>query len=888
MNFLFARRIALLAFVLWTPAALFANAEFTWTPNIPAPGDTVQFTDRSTVSVRAWNWTFGDGGTSAVQNPTHVYSSLGTYTVTLGITSTTGGMASLSQSILVTRGFVSSIAPGVISNSRDGDWLPFKIGMSGLKFSQGMTISITGVTIGSVNVIDDGHAEITITDVDPNTPQGLRDINGSGAKGAFEPGKNLLYISNIGVNVEIQQGVIMKCTATRPCLADHYTVLRAKLSCNGSACETGRESATGRLWIFRNSALLGAPMLSVTPTMTIRSTTSPPSVVQRAQGLDGLNFRLNDTLGEGEYEFAFEMDHRNPAVMPSSTGGPDHNRFLVRRATKQPFKASNPSQRVNIAFFVDTGTVADVATALAAMDFIRATYPLSRGSFGARYVPSTLGYKPGLCFTEQCTMEEFGRTLRRLNSNALPPYTNIILFTRNSGFTDRGVSFCTEADGGAKPLRCPANVGIINLNLADSVVGVPAHEVGHTLGFGDSYNADGVGGASRSPLNPFTSDCQALDNGCRVEEGTMDTLNLTVSAIDSARPNFVARLKRDFMGSAARDQRWVNTTLWNVLYNRYNTASASLVDAELAAPAAVDALGVVDTLGVSGVLSKNDKVISFAAERMTTEAGTAEVTPGAYTVEIQSAGGQILASKTLDISFRGAHGAALSEAAFAVNFAFPAGARRVVLKKGTTELASRSISTNAPVVSFISPSGGAVSGTFTVRWSGSDADGDALTYTLLYSPDNTNWSPITKGLTATSYDWDTSIYPGSSTGRLMIVVSDGTNEASATSAPFSLAPKPLVVSITSPSGGAALPGGQPILITGVAYDPQTGELPASALSFSSNISGALGSGRSVMANLPVGRHTITLTATPASGASVSSSIVVTVYQPSQRHRAVGH
>ncbi|HIH95226.1 TPA: PGF-pre-PGF domain-containing protein [Methanosarcina acetivorans] len=43
----------------------------------------VSFTDTSTGSPTAWNWDFGDGNTSADQNPVHIYTSAGAYTVTL-------------------------------------------------------------------------------------------------------------------------------------------------------------------------------------------------------------------------------------------------------------------------------------------------------------------------------------------------------------------------------------------------------------------------------------------------------------------------------------------------------------------------------------------------------------------------------------------------------------------------------------------------------------------------------------------------------------------------------------------------------------------------------------------------------------------------------------
>ena len=48
---------------------------------------TVRFTDTSTGSPASWNWTFGNGGTSILQNPLHTYTQAGNYTV--GLTSGT-------------------------------------------------------------------------------------------------------------------------------------------------------------------------------------------------------------------------------------------------------------------------------------------------------------------------------------------------------------------------------------------------------------------------------------------------------------------------------------------------------------------------------------------------------------------------------------------------------------------------------------------------------------------------------------------------------------------------------------------------------------------------------------------------------------------------------
>jgi len=58
-------------------------AAFSGTPTSGTTPLTVQFTDASTGAPTSWSWTFGDGGASSAQNPSHTYNSAGTYTVAL-------------------------------------------------------------------------------------------------------------------------------------------------------------------------------------------------------------------------------------------------------------------------------------------------------------------------------------------------------------------------------------------------------------------------------------------------------------------------------------------------------------------------------------------------------------------------------------------------------------------------------------------------------------------------------------------------------------------------------------------------------------------------------------------------------------------------------------
>ncbi len=77
------------------------GAKFTMSPATgPAPL-TVTFSDCSAGSPTSWSWTFGDGGSSTAQNPTHVYASYGRFTVSLTVYSSLGN-DSASQQVTVT------------------------------------------------------------------------------------------------------------------------------------------------------------------------------------------------------------------------------------------------------------------------------------------------------------------------------------------------------------------------------------------------------------------------------------------------------------------------------------------------------------------------------------------------------------------------------------------------------------------------------------------------------------------------------------------------------------------------------------------------------------------------------------------------------------------
>jgi PKD repeat protein len=84
-------------------------ANFTASPTSGTAPLTVQFTDTSSNTPTAWNWSFGDGSFGAVLNPSHTYANAGTYTV--GLTARNAGGSSTETKT----GYVMVTSPGPIN-----------------------------------------------------------------------------------------------------------------------------------------------------------------------------------------------------------------------------------------------------------------------------------------------------------------------------------------------------------------------------------------------------------------------------------------------------------------------------------------------------------------------------------------------------------------------------------------------------------------------------------------------------------------------------------------------------------------------------------------------------------------------------------------------------
>jgi len=79
-------------------------------------GLTALFTDESTNSPTSWEWDFGDGNTSTIQNPTHTYSSFGDYGVSLIVSNGEGTSTAYTKIIHLRPLNIVNLAVNVYAN----------------------------------------------------------------------------------------------------------------------------------------------------------------------------------------------------------------------------------------------------------------------------------------------------------------------------------------------------------------------------------------------------------------------------------------------------------------------------------------------------------------------------------------------------------------------------------------------------------------------------------------------------------------------------------------------------------------------------------------------------------------------------------------------------
>jgi PKD repeat protein len=124
------------------PATPSISPAFDISTDAPAVGANVSFVDRSTGAPTKWVWSFGDGATATVQNPTHAYAAPGTYLVTMSASNaSTSGTATKQIIVAAVTPFrtlvsVATQSPGIGGTAWRTELSVFNAG------TQGATVSL--------------------------------------------------------------------------------------------------------------------------------------------------------------------------------------------------------------------------------------------------------------------------------------------------------------------------------------------------------------------------------------------------------------------------------------------------------------------------------------------------------------------------------------------------------------------------------------------------------------------------------------------------------------------------------------------------------------------------------------------------------------------------
>ncbi|MDI6782035.1 MAG: PKD domain-containing protein [bacterium] len=132
-------------------------ANFSGTPTSGTKPLLVQFTDLSTGSITSWSWQFGDGGTSTQASPAHTYTTTGTFTVSLEVTSPYGSDTATKTDYIVVASAITSITHNAAKTLGSGDVL---------------TVTMQGVAGGKATFTVSDLATTTMTEVSAGTYKG--------------------------------------------------------------------------------------------------------------------------------------------------------------------------------------------------------------------------------------------------------------------------------------------------------------------------------------------------------------------------------------------------------------------------------------------------------------------------------------------------------------------------------------------------------------------------------------------------------------------------------------------------------------------------------------------------------------------------------------------
>jgi uncharacterized protein (TIGR03437 family) len=183
----------------------------------------------------------------------------------------------------------------------------------------------------------------------------------------------------------------------------------------------------------------------------------------------------------------------------------------------------------------------------------------------------------------------------------------------------------------------------------------------------------------------------------------------------------------------------------------------------------------------------------------------ADTSSGAFCVQASAQGG-VLSQACFDANF-----STNSERHFVTTLPYEPGTTRITLLREGVELASLAATTNLPAVTITTPLAGSTHDAampLTMAWTAMDADGDALAFSALYSPDGgETWVPLGIDLTESSLTFDPARIQGGENVMFRVLASDGFNTTTETIGPVNVVQTP-AIEVDEPAEVGSAPAGE--------------------------------------------------------------------------------
>jgi len=670
------------------------------------------------------------------------------------------------------------------------------------------------------------------------------------------------------IGIEVTQG-IQDLQNSLPLVKGKPTFIRAHIKAGTPQSQGVKYKGTLTATDLSTNTILGT-ISNKNAGTTVTSTQVP----NRALLDDSMYFEIPTGIYSGDPDWTsgniqFEVKVDNVPLTCSEPDGSPNCKVSVNFQTANPF-----SIHFVLATYTDTAGIShtpNLVDILTVGGEILATYPMATFDFdvGTTNLAETA-----------CSNGNFSSMLREIQAlrnqdirngvNVKTFYLGLLADQADcSGVSTNGMGYL-GFNGGSNNVG-PAAIAFVSRNGGPGIDrNSRVHELGHNLGF-LHVNSDGSE-ASPDP-DPIPTDGKISESKAAYAPGTAYGFDIFGSGNSRIYPSSTW----DFM--TYQRPRWVSTGHYTRFFNYVHPSSLA---ANSPQTVQTDKVAVV-----SGSVSASENTGSFGSIYVADAVDpVALAEPGEYAVRLEDGMGQALATYNVNVP------AIASEipnepdlTGFSQVIAWNDNARRIVLLHNGQSLATREASVTAPAVTVTTPNGGeTLSGTATLSWSASDADGDALKSAIDYSSDNgATWKTLAVDVDANSYQVDTLGLVGSTQALFRVTVTDGFYSAQDQSDAVFTTPShgPTAMISVPVSDNQMFIGDQSINLTGTAIDVEDGIVPGTQMHWMSDLSGDLGTGGSLVisaSTLAEGTHTITLSAIDGSGETGTATRTIQVFR----------